>query len=240
MHAKSPFFTFAANSLKILAIFYRVHFISAAIFSTDRRSIARTDRRRVGKVIRTKHAAKLSAANFLCICRNSLTFISSLGKRWKSRCKLIIIYHESPAKVETCSNNAAVVVVGWLMRDDWSSDKKKREKRKAEEVDYCRPMEWKISFLFYIACILRDACFVTFLTCPRLSPACINHCEMWLVCMYNPWRKSRVTTNPFIHIQREKNPSPCVNVSSNREDYYAGSNSVSLFIVLFNSGTFNK
>lgn len=43
MHAKSPFFTFATNSLKILAIFYRVHFISAAIFSTDRRSIARTD-----------------------------------------------------------------------------------------------------------------------------------------------------------------------------------------------------
>lgn len=130
MHAKSPFFTFATNSLKILAIFYRVHFISAAIFSTDRRSIARTDRRRVGKVIRTKHAAKLSAANFLCICWNSLTFISSLGKRWKSRCKLIIIYHESPAKVETCSNNAAVVVVGWLMRDDWSSDKKKKRKKK--------------------------------------------------------------------------------------------------------------
>lgn len=147
MHAKSPFFTFATNSLKILAIFYRVHFISAAIFSTDRRSIARTDRKRVGKVIRTKHAAKLSAANFLCICRNSLTFISSLGKRWKSRCKLIIIYHESPAKVETCSNNAAVVVVGWLMRDDWSSDKKKEKKerqRKSTIVD-----RWNEKFRFF-------------------------------------------------------------------------------------------
>lgn len=140
MHAKSPFFTI--NSLKILTIFQRVHFISAAIFSTDRRSIARTDRRRVGKVIRTKHAA-----NFLCICRNSLTFISSLGKRWKSRCKLIIIYHESPAKVETCSNNAAVVVVGWLMRDDWSSDKKKEKKerqRKSTIVD-----RWNEKFRFF-------------------------------------------------------------------------------------------